>query len=230
MPPQLSILVPVYNEERTLPTVMPAIAAACPDAEIVYVDDGSADRSLDLLRTLARPKDRVIAATHGGKGAATRRGLEEASGSYTVIQDADLEYNPKEILTLLSEAQSHPGSAVFGSRFLRENPNLYKRFLIGNKVLTGVMNLLFSAHLTDGYTCYKMLPTATLRALHLTARGFELEAEICARCLRTGIPIREIPISYRPRSIEEGKKIRCLDAWKGLLMMIRVRMEKNGEE
>lgn len=229
MTKQLTILVPVYNEERTLARIMPAIAAACPDAEIVYVDDGSGDRSLELLHAHARPQDRVIAAPHGGKGAAIRRGLMEASGHYTVIQDADLEYDPNEIPMLLQEAESHPGCAVFGSRFFGtgfftlKTPHIYTRFLLGNKVLTGLMNLLFWTNLSDSYTCYKLLPTGSFRALGLTANGFELEAEICAKCLRARIPIRERSISYRPRSIEEGKKIRSRDAWKGLLMMLKVR-------
>lgn len=221
--PQLSILVPVYNEERTLATIMPAIAAACPEAETIYVDDGSADKSLEIMRAHVRPQDRVIAAEHGGKGAAIRRGLQEASGAYTVIQDADLEYDPAQIQMLLNEALAHPGCAVFGSRFIQKNPNLYRLFLLGNKVLTACLNILFFTHLTDSYTCYKLIPTAGFRSLGLTANGFELEAEICARCVKSGIAIREVPISYRPRSIEEGKKIRFSDAWKGLMMMLAIR-------
>ncbi len=223
---KLSILVPVYNEERTLATIMPAIASACPDAEIVYVDDGSTDHSLALLQTHKREQDRVIAAQHGGKGAAIRRGLQEVTGDYTVIQDADLEYDPKEISMLLEEAKNHPGAAVFGSRFLKSNPNIYRIFLMGNKVLTMCMNILFGSHLSDSYTCYKLLPTAAFRELHLTSNGFELEAEICARCVKSGITIRELPISYHPRSIAEGKKIGFSDAWKGLLMMLKIRFGK----
>lgn len=224
--PELTVLVPVYNEERTIAAIMPRIAAACPDAQIVYVDDGSTDGSLALLTAGARSQDRVIAAPHGGKGAAIRAGLAEAQGAYTVIQDADLEYDPAQIRFLLERARSEPGCAVFGSRFLRPNPNIYRRFLLGNKVLTWWMNTLFGSRLTDSYTCYKLLPTPLFQGLHLRSNGFELEAEICARCLRRGIPVVELPVAYKPRTIEDGKKIRWTDAVQGMWMMVRVRLER----
>lgn len=223
MHPQLTVIVPVYNEERTLREIIHALETKCPDAQIVYVDDGSRDASLSILKSNARSEDVVLTKENGGKGSAIRMGLEQARGNYTVIQDADLEYDPAEIALLLDEAVLHPGSAVFGSRFLKENPNIYKRFLLGNKVLTAWMNLLFGAKLTDSYTCYKLLPTHRFRALDLHSNGFELEAEICAKCVRDGIPIREIPISYKPRTIAEGKKIGWRDAWKGLRMMWEIR-------
>jgi dolichol-phosphate mannosyltransferase len=125
---------------------------------------------------------------------------------------------------LLSQARNHPGAAVFGSRFLTSNPNIYRRFLWGNKVLTMAMNLLFFSRLTDSYTCYKLLPTNAFRGLHLTSNGFELEAEICSRCVKSGIEIIEVPIRYKPRTIAEGKKIRWTDAVKGLWMMVKVRV------
>lgn len=222
--PTLSVLVPVYNEERTLSAIMRAVSDVLPDAEIVYVDDGSRDGSLSILRANARPQDKVVTKPNGGKGSAIIRALEEATGTYAVIQDADLEYDPKEILTLLSEAEAHPGAAVFGSRFLRPNPNIYKRYLLGNKTLTAVMNILYGARLTDTYTCYKLLPLPLFRSLKLSSNGFEMEAELCAKCLWRGVEIREVPISYKPRKIEEGKKIGWRDAAKGLLTMVRLRV------
>lgn len=227
MHPQLSIIVPVYNEERTLRTIIHAITDKCPDAQIIYVDDGSRDASLQILKGSARESDMVLTKENGGKGSAIRLGLSHARGDYTVIQDADLEYDPSEIHLLVEEAVRHPGSAVFGSRFLTPNPNIYKRFLIGNKTLTACMNILFGSKLTDSYTCYKLLPTHRFRELGLTANGFELEAEICAKCVKSGIAIREIPISYKPRTIAEGKKINWKDAVKGIAMMWRVRTGKN---
>lgn len=224
MNPELSILVPVYNEEATIKTVMQSITASCPDAKIIYIDDGSSDNSLAILRAHAQPTDSVLTKKNGGKGSAIRMGLSYASGTYTVIQDADLEYDPREIHLLLDTARANPGSAIFGSRFFQgKTPHIYWRFLIGNKTLTGFLNLLFGSSLTDSYTCYKLLPTHVFRALALTSNGFELEAEIAAKCLKRGIRVHEVPISYRPRTIEQGKKIGWRDAVKGLLMMIKVR-------
>lgn len=222
--PLLSILVPIYNEERTLGKLSEELHRAEPQAQIIYIDDGSSDASLRVLKERSRPQDLILTQEHQGKGAAVRLGLLKAQGQYTVIQDADLEYNPNEIQTLLDVASVSPGHAVFGSRFLQENPNLYKRFLIGNKLLTALINTLFRGTITDSYTCYKLLPTDLFRSLKLQAQGFELEAEICVKCLKRRIPIKEIPISYQPRSIAEGKKISWKDAWRGLMTIIHIRL------
>ncbi len=222
---RLTIIVPVYNEERTLEAIVPRIFAACGGgAEVVFVDDGSKDRSLEILRRLARPQDQVITKPNGGKGDAIRTGLSHVHAPYVVIQDADTEYDPAEIRTLLSAALASPGSAVFGSRFLKPNPCLYRRFLWGNKLLSAVLSLLFFRRVTDSYTCYKLLPISVMRSLALQSTGFEMEAEISAKCLKRGIPIVEVPISYHPRTLEEGKKIRFRDAWRGMVMMFKVRL------
>ncbi len=226
MAQDLSIIVPVYNEERTLVTIMDAISTACPDAQLIYVDDGSKDTSLTILKEHARTTDIVLTKPNGGKGSAIRMGLDHATGTYTVIQDADLEYDPKEILLLLERAKAEPGTIVFGSRFFHgKTPHIYWRFLMGNKTMTMIMNILFLSRLTDTYTCYKLLPTDIFKSLDLQSRGFELEAEITARSLKRGKKIVEVPISYHPRSIEEGKKINWKDAVKGALMMLKVRFE-----
>lgn len=220
----LSILVPVYNEERTLKRVIDALTLAQPNSQIIYIDDGSQDRSLEILREYARPQDIVITKENGGKGSAIRAGIEKATGSFCIIQDADLEYDPAEITTILSDAIAHPDCAVFGSRFLQSNANIYKLYLLGNKVLTLVLNILFCGHLTDSYTCYKLFPTPLLKSLPLHADGFELEAELAAWPLKMGIAIREVPVTYRPRTFEEGKKINGRDAVRGIVTMLKVRM------
>jgi len=222
----LSVLVPVFNEERTLKRVMAALSAALPESQIIYVDDGSADSSLQILKADARPQDLVLTKKNGGKGSAIREAIRHSAGTYTVIQDADLEYDPFEIKDLLSEAQKHPGAAVFGSRFLKKNPNIYPLFLIGNKVLTWIINLLFRSHLTDSYTCFKLFPTEALKKFPLKADGFDLEVELSVYPLKFGVPIREVPISYHPRSFAEGKKISWRDALKGIFTALKIRLSK----
>ncbi len=223
--PRLSILVPAYNEERTLKQMMDALVEHCADAELIYVDDGSKDGTLQVLKANARPQDIVLTKPNGGKGSAIREGLAKATGTYVTIQDADLEYHPRQIPTLLAEAERLGGDVcVFGSRFLTSNPNIYYRYLAGNKVITLVLNILFFSRLTDSYTCRKLLPTALMKKMDIRSSGFEMEAEICAKALRARIPIVELPIEYRPRTIEEGKKINWKDAVKGVLMMLKIRI------
>lgn len=223
MTPELSVIVPVYNEAATLADIMRRVAAVLPDAQIIYVDDGSADDSLAILKEHARPTDTVLTKQNGGKGSAVLMGLAHAQGRFTVIQDADLEYDPEEILQLLQKARE-TGGIVFGSRFLKPNPNLYKRYLLGNKAMTLMVNILYGSRLTDSYTCYKLFPTGLFRTLPLTARGFELEAELCAHPLRAGHRIDELPITYHPRTLEQGKKIRFRDARKGAWTLLRIRL------
>ena len=233
--PKLSIIVPVFNEEKTVASVMDALAGMFPHEQIIYVNDGSRDQSLEIMKSHARPfdasqgkpQDLVLTKENGGKGSAVREGLKHAEGMYCTIQDADLEYDPAEIKTLLAYAEAHPGSVVFGSRFLKPNPNLYPLYLFGNKVLTWFLDLLFSARLTDSYTCYKLFPTEILKSLPLKARGFELEAELTCYPLKKRIPIVELPITYHPRTFEEGKKIGWKDALKGLWTMLKIRLERS---
>ena len=221
-----SILIPVYNEEATVAEIIAALHEHCGDAELIFINDGSSDGSLRILQEKSRAEDIVIDKPNGGKGSAIRAGLEKAAGTYCIIQYADLEYDPAQIPGLVSIAEHHKDSAIFGSRFLRKNPNIYKRFLLGNKVLTGVLNLFFFTRITDSYTCYKLLPTQLFQSLELTANGFELEAEICCKCIKKGISIQEVPISYKPRRVEEGKKIKLSDAWKGIHMILKQRFSR----
>lgn len=223
---KLSIIVPVFNEEATLPIIMSRLIALPIDKEIIAVDDASQDGSPALLKQLA-DQDGVVVLTHTanrGKGAAIRTGLSRARGEYTVIQDADLEYDPGDIVRMLSTAEEHDAEAVFGSRILNPEAGIsYRRFYWGGRLLTVVANLLYAVHITDESTCYKMVRTDLMKSLNLTCRRFEFCPELVAKLGRRKIRIYEIPITYSPRKIREGKKIRWHDGLVALWTLFKHR-------
>ena len=211
----LSVNIPVYNEEKTISQVIKKVLKQPEVFEVVIVDDGSVDKTRDILKSIKNPKVKVFfQEKNQGKGAALIRGFKESKGDFVVVQDADLEYDPGQLGMLLKYAK--PGVAVYGSRLMTSNPRAYFLSLMGNKLLTWFYNLLFSDNLTDSYTCYKLIPTKIVNSLDLESSGFEIEAEITAKLARRNIKIKEVPISYSPRKYAEGKKIKAPDAFKGL--------------
>jgi glycosyltransferase involved in cell wall biosynthesis len=222
-----ALLIPVLNEAKTLDSVLDRLLAIQRVDQCVVVNDGSRDGTAELLRRrLASGEPRMRVVTHErnrGKGAAIRSGLTAVTADFAVIQDADTEYDPADLDKIFTALESRQAPVVFGSRFLRPNPNLYRTYLLGNKVLTRVANVLGGGNLTDAYTCYKGMSVSHWNQLQLRSRGFEIEAEISMKVLRAGWRILEVPISYRPRSFAEGKKIRPRDAAKGIAEMLRVR-------
>jgi len=229
MPVPLSIVVPVYNEERTLPVLIERLLASCGDiAQAIFVDDGSRDRSLEILRSLARPGDVVVSKPNGGKGSAVREGYRHAQGTYTIVQDADLEYSPEEIPSLLRYAQEHDLPVIFGSRRLkRQKQFVHLSFFLGGSMLTRICNALYGTRLTDQPTCYKMVRTDILKTLPLCENDFRFDPELTVMLARRGIVIREMPISYHPRSIAEGKKINWRDWFKWVWVFVRLRCKPN---
>jgi glycosyltransferase involved in cell wall biosynthesis len=225
---RFALLVPALNEERTLNAVIDRLLAIRRVDQLVVINDGSKDRTGELLRArLAAGESRLRVVTHEvnrGKGAAIRSGLSAVTADFAVIQDADTEYDPNDLDRIFTALESGEAPVIFGSRFLKSNPNLYRTYLMGNKLLTAVANLLAGGHLTDAYTCYKGMSTENWRKLRLVSSGFEIEAEISMKCLLAGWRVLELPISYRPRSFADGKKIRPKDAIKGILKMLQVRM------
>jgi glycosyltransferase involved in cell wall biosynthesis len=208
---RLSILVPVYNERRTLNELIARIRAAdlCGlEREILLVDDGSTDGTRDLLPELAGPDCRVILHPENrGKGAAVRTALAAATGDLAIIQDADLEYDPGDYRTLLDPALTG-ARCVYGSRFLgAARREMAPVTALANRFLTWLTRVLYGLTLTDMETCYKLVETDLLRSLRLRATGFELEPEITLKLARRGIAIVEVPIRYSGRSRSEGKKI-----------------------
>jgi dolichol-phosphate mannosyltransferase len=224
--PRLSIVMPVYNEEKTLREITARVFDACGDfCEVIFVDDGSKDASLDILREIARPQDKVLTKKNGGKGSAVRMGYDVAQGSYTIVQDADLEYSPEEIPGLLQFAEDNAYEVVFGSRRLKKQQQfVHLTFFIGGSLLTYFCDLLYLAKLTDQPTCYKLVRTDILHTLPLRENDFRFDPEVTCMLLRRGYKIREYPISYHPRSVEEGKKICWKDFFRWIWTFVRLRI------
>ncbi|MDR3719249.1 MAG: glycosyltransferase family 2 protein [Bryobacteraceae bacterium] len=221
----VSIIIPVYNEALVLPTVLERVNdAPLPDGctkEIVVVNDGSTDGTRELLANYANSPFTIVyhSPVNFGKGAAIRLGLTHCTGDIILIQDGDLEYDPRDYQAVLAPMLAGEADVVFGSRFLRGVRGMRKRNWIANKILAYTANLLFGAHLTDQATAYKAFRREVLQRMKLRCIRFEFCAEVTAKVRRLGYQIREVPISYNPRGILEGKKIRWPDGFKALLTL-----------
>jgi len=227
----LSVIIPAYNEERTLAEVIDRVLALPLRPQIIVVDDGSKDRTADIIREYQAKHGiiGVICERNGGKGAAIQAGLKHATQPFTIIQDADLEYYPEEYEQLLKPVRAGKASVVYGSRNLahpaaRKNHFHYLRFWLGGKVVSLAANYLFFTHLTDEATCYKLFPTDVLRQMKLQCRGFDFCPEVTAKAVRLGYRIHEVPIRYNPRDISEGKKIRAWHGIEAILVLLKYRL------
>jgi glycosyltransferase involved in cell wall biosynthesis len=227
---KLSVLMPVFNEVRTLRTIVKRVLNAPVDIplELVIVDDGSTDGSRDVIQELAAIEPRIQYVLHGhnqGKGAAIRTAIEKMTGDLALIQDADLEYNPEDYPNLLRPMLKGVADVVFGSRFLSGE---YRRVLyfwhsVANHLLTFICNVLNNINLTDMETGYKLIRADVLRSIPLTANGFALEPELTTKLAQWGLRIYEVPISYQGRTYEEGKKIGAKDAVSAVWAMLKYR-------
>lgn len=230
----LSVIIPSYNEATTLPTLLERlIAVTLPDGfekDIIIVDDGSTDDTPATAEAFikAHPDERiryVRQSENGGKGTAIRTGITHIAGRYVVIQDADLEYDPSDLATMLREMTERDLPVLYGSRFLRaENKHSSQAFYYGGRLVSATSNLLYGTLLTDEPTCYKMFRSELLTALPLRCKGFEFCPEVTARTARRGIVIAEVPISYTPRSFAEGKKISWRDGMEAIWTLVRYRI------
>jgi len=228
--PLISIVVPVYNEERTVADVIERLMAIDLPAprEILVVNDGSTDGTRDALdRIVQRPELRVIhAEKNGGKGSAIRIGFARATGSIVAIQDADLELDPAQIAELVKPILDGRSRVVYGSRFLAGRPDAPWLSVFANQVLTGITNVLYGARITDMETCYKIMERDIAVALNLESNRFDIEPEITAKLLRAGHSILELPIHFNPRSRAQGKKIGWRDGVRAIEVLIKSRFSK----
>ena len=224
----LSVIIPCYNEVDTLEPVLDRVEEVGLADEILIVDDGSTDGTRDLLREIEaqqRPNVRIVYHEQNqGKGAALVTGFSHASCDIFLIQDADLEYDPRDYPILLKPLQEGISKVVYGSRFLggpRKAMNFWN--MIANKILTLTTNILYNAILSDMETCYKVFRSDVVRDMVIHARGFEFEPEFTAKVLKQGIRIYEVPISYNGREWTEGKKIKWTDAPIAMWTLVKYR-------
>jgi len=224
---KLSVIMPVFNERATIVPLLERLRAVPLPLEVIVVDDGSTDGTRALLEQNRRLADHlVLSDANHGKGHAIRMGLAMATGPAVIIQDADLEYDPAEFVQLVEPVIQRGARAVYGSRILKRNPKCSWLFYLGGRFLSLVTNLLYGTRITDEPTCYKLIETATLRRMNLRCEGFEFCPEVTAKLARLGIPIVEIPVTYNPRGVAEGKKIRFRDAILAVWTLLRYRFWK----
>jgi glycosyltransferase involved in cell wall biosynthesis len=223
----LSIIIPCYNERATVTEIVQRVRACAPDAEIVVVDDGSTDGSRDVLRELeGQPNLRILYHDRNrGKGAAVRAGIAAAAGEVILIQDADLEYDPRDYPRLLQPIEEGRAEVVYGSRFLG-GPRRAMLFwhMVANLLLTLLTNVLFNTILSDMETGYKVFKAKVIKGIPLRARRFDFEPEVTAKVLKRGYRIYEVPITFTPREYWEGKKIGLRDAFAAVWTLLKYRI------
>jgi dolichol-phosphate mannosyltransferase len=223
----VSVIVPVYNEIAHLDELLQAIHDSPVRKEIIIIDDGSTDGTREKLHALP-PSNDVTVVFHEkncGKGAAIRSALRYARGEYVLIQDSDLEYDPRDYPALLRPLQQELANVVYGVR--PDRPERGLRFFLGAKLLTKLTNLLYHAGIHDEATCYKVFRRTLISQMDLRCQRFEFCPEVTAKLCRMGERIAEVPISYTPRSTGEGKKIRYSDGWLAIWTLLRYRFTRS---
>lgn len=228
--PKLSVIIPVYNEEAHVEEIVGAVQAVALEKELIIVNDGSQDRSDRVIREKILPKySNIVYLEHPanrGKGAAVRTGIDAARGEFALIQDADLEYDPRDYTKLLAAFDAPGVGVVYGSRFLAKKKVTNTLHYLVNWFITFTGNVLFGGRLTDLETCYKMFRTRELQALGLTSAGFEIEVEITCKLLRNRVQIVEVPVSYSGRNYKQGKKITWIDGVKAIWTLVKLRLTR----
>ena len=220
----LTVVVPCYNEEATIITLLERVLVSPWVAQVVVVDDGSKDRSRELRATVTDSRVKVVLQPQNmGKGAALRTGFSHATAEYVVVQDADLEYSPEEYPVLLEPLETDVADVVFGSRFAGSRPHrvLYFWHSVGNKLLTLASNMFTDLNLTDMETCYKVFRREIIQGITIEENRFGFEPEITAKLARLKLRIYEVGISYDGRTYDEGKKIGWRDGVRAIVCIVK---------
>jgi len=220
---KISIIIPVFNEEKTIAKIIRQINNVVGfQKEIIVIDDASVDGTSQKLQEFKGIK--IIRHPNNlGKGSAIRTGIDSASGDYILVQDADLEYDPQDVLSMIKPIIQGKAEVVYGSRFTGPRRNMFFWHWMGNQLLTLVTNILYNTTLSDMETCYKLIPLKLIKSLDLKAKRFEFEPEVTAKILKRNIRIWEVPISYAGREYDEGKKITWRDGIPALWTLIKYR-------
>lgn len=220
--PLTSIIIPLYNESETVHALVSKLLSLSIDLEIILVDDGSTDSSHKIIQSFDHSDIRLLYhSQRTGKGAAVQTGLLAATGDIVVIQDADLEYDPSDIIPLVSMIESGQANVVYGVRELHSQKMIIR---LGNRFLTWVTNKLYNKSISDMTTCYKVMPLELMQQLDLESKGFAIDAEITAKLFRLGYSIAEHPINYTPRY--ENKKLKIVDGFPMLWVLLKCRIKK----
>ena len=225
--PKLSILIPAYNEEKTINEVISAVLKVSLKnikKEIIIVDDFSTDNTKNILKKIKNKSVKIFFHEKNlGKGSAIRTALRHATGNIILVQDADLEYSPEEYPKILEPIIKNRAKVVYGSRFTKQHRPRYKIYYFGNLVLTFITNLLYNSRISDMETGYKAFKREVVKDIKLKAKKFDFEPEITAKILKRGYKIYEVPITYKSRSIKEGKKIGWKDGIEAVYYLIKYR-------
>ncbi len=231
---KLTIIIPVYNEEKTIRKVFQKVKKVKIPVkkEIIIVDDGSTDNSRKILKSFKRNTNNpiilkiILKNKNEGKTAAIKEGLKYATGNFVIIQDADLEYDINDYNKLLKPLLQNKADMVIGSRFLGEIKKMFFTNFIANKILIFLTNLLYNIKITDEATAYKLFKTEHLKKMNLESKGFDFCPEVIAKAARMKLKIAEVPVNYKARTIKEGKKIRWFHTFSAIWTLIKYKFKK----